>query len=127
MMRKCAYKPDDKFALDEDAGQTSTAAYREKLRAQVEARTVYQGNYERVFKNMEHERKRVAYMRSDKGFLSIPESKFKDFASPYGTKNLNVKKEHQNYFEDLRERKFALQKKMEKVKSKIVDSSRTNA
>ena len=66
-------------------------------------------------------------MRSDKGFLSIPESKFKDFASPYGTKNLNVKKEHQDYFEGLRERKFALQKKMEKVKSQIMDSGRTKA
>ena len=57
--------------------------------------------------------------------MSIPETKFKDFASPYGTKNYNVKKEHQNYFEDLKERKWAMEKKMEKAKSKIVDSTRS--
>jgi hypothetical protein len=61
-------------------------------------------------------------MRSDKGMLSIPDNKFNEFASPFGTKNLNVKKDHQNYFEDLKERKWAMEKKMEKAKKKIVDT-----
>lgn len=41
-----------------------------------------------MFKNMEHERSRVAYMRGEKGMLPLPEKMFNDFTSPIGTKNL---------------------------------------
>jgi hypothetical protein len=47
--------------------------------------------------DLEPERKRVEYMRTEKGQQSIPETMFNDFTSPIGTKNLNTKKDQQDY------------------------------
>jgi hypothetical protein len=79
-----------------------------------------------MFKNMEHERKRVEYMRTEKGQQSIPETMFNDFTSPIGTKNLNTKKDQQDYFTGLRERRLAMEAKMAASKAVLVSTDRTN-
>ena len=65
MNEKCKFDPNFTFAVDDP--NDPTAEYRKKLKARVEARAVYEGNYERMFDYMEHERERVTYMRSEKG------------------------------------------------------------
>ena len=73
-----------------------------------------------IFGVFHKERDRVAFLLSDEGKMKpLKDNYIETFASPFGTKNQQTKKEHQKYWDDLRMRKVELDKKLLIVNKQI--------
>ena len=95
MMKKCAYNSEKHDAVDPDAHNLAREQYKTELSNRILKREIHQGHMDQIFGIFHKERDRVALMLSDKGKnYPLTQENIDTFASPYGVKNHQTKKEH---------------------------------
>ena len=95
MIKKCAYNPTKSEAVDPDAHDLAREQYKTDLADRILKREINKKHMDQIFGIFHKERNRVGHLLSDKGKNHpLTEEAIDTFASPYGVKNQQTKKEH---------------------------------